>query len=69
MPEIRCSVANCTHWGDGNYCRASSIIIQNDRSPEDSASQSFQNALLSGELHDTASTSSDTCCKTFEPKY
>lgn len=68
MPEIRCSVANCTHWGDGNYCQASSIIVQNDRSYKGSADESFQSSLLSGEYHDTAANSNETCCKTFEAK-
>lgn len=70
MPEIRCSVANCTHWGQGNFCQASSIIVHGDTtSYEEAASQSFQSALLNGDFHDAASTSTETCCKTFEPRY
>ncbi len=30
MPEVRCSVSNCSFWGQGNFCQASAIIVQPD---------------------------------------
>jgi hypothetical protein len=70
MPEIRCSVSNCTHWGQGNFCQASSIIVQSDAHEySNDYNQSFENAVLEGELTSTAANSGDTCCHTFEPKY
>jgi hypothetical protein len=70
MPEIRCSVSNCTHWGQGNFCQASSIIVQTEAYEyANDYDQSLQNALLDGELTSSAAHSGETCCHTFQPKF
>ncbi|RNB74693.1 DUF1540 domain-containing protein, partial [Brevibacillus fluminis] len=30
MPVVKCSVANCTYWGEGNNCNADSIMVEVD---------------------------------------
>ncbi|MBO9128826.1 DUF1540 domain-containing protein [Bacillus sp. 165] len=71
MPEVRCSVSNCTHWGQGNFCQASAIIVQPDNNMFTNISgDSYQSALLAGQqMSSTALASDETCCQTFEPKY
>ena len=27
MPEVKCSVSNCSFWGQGNLCQASAIVV------------------------------------------
>jgi hypothetical protein len=46
MAEIRCSVSNCNHWGQGNFCQANSIIVHGDAENSTSTSQSFQNSIF-----------------------
>jgi Domain of Unknown Function (DUF1540) len=70
MPEIRCSVANCNYWGQGNFCQASSIIVQTEAYEySNDYDQKIENAVLEGELTSSASHSGETCCHTFFPKY
>ncbi|MGZ9585035.1 DUF1540 domain-containing protein [Paenibacillus marinisediminis] len=66
-PTVRCSVANCNFWGEGNFCQANSIMIDIDKHATKSMREEFAGEL--GNLHqDIASTSSVTCCQTFVPK-
>jgi hypothetical protein len=70
MPDVRCSVSNCTYWGQGNYCQAASIIVQPDgKAFTNLSDDSYQNAVLEGQQMDSlAANSAETCCQTFEPK-
>ncbi|MCR8845777.1 DUF1540 domain-containing protein [Paenibacillus sp. SC116] len=67
QPTVRCTVANCTFWGDGNMCNADSIQIDIDAHSHKSSKEEYADEL--GVLHqDHASESSVTCCLTFKPK-
>ncbi len=63
---VKCSVANCEYWAQGNRCGADQIMIEIDQHAgftEEFAGEDFN------DVHqDTASSSRVTCCKTFEPK-
>ncbi|MDD2421249.1 MAG: DUF1540 domain-containing protein [Heliobacteriaceae bacterium] len=63
MPNINCTVDNCTYWNNGNTCTAKQIVVQNDRSggfPPDS-----NLAQLSPT---PAQKNDETCCQTFKHK-
>ncbi|MFC5651423.1 DUF1540 domain-containing protein [Paenibacillus solisilvae] len=57
-PMVKCSVANCQHWEDGNVCVADSIMIE-------ITAHAHQKV---GNHRDEASDSSETCCQTFEER-
>ncbi|HDR4421053.1 TPA: DUF1540 domain-containing protein [Bacillus cereus] len=71
MPEVKCSVSNCSFWGQGNFCQASAIIVQPDAQETGSnANDSYTSAVLTNEtLESSVTTSVETCCHTFKPKY
>ncbi|WP_047153593.1 DUF1540 domain-containing protein [Aneurinibacillus tyrosinisolvens] len=70
MPEVKCSVANCTYWAQGNNCAAEAIMVDIDQH----ANANFKEEI--GEIgyevdtdhKDNASNSSQTCCHTFMPR-
>lgn len=70
MPNVRCSVANCTHWGQGNFCQASEILVQTE--PYAYAMQTdgeqIMSSVLNGEITSVAEHSAETCCQTFKPR-
>ncbi|MFD0715107.1 DUF1540 domain-containing protein [Paenibacillus sp. GCM10027626] len=70
MPEgVKCSVANCTFWGQGNNCNASSIQIDIDSHSSKQWMNEFAHEEGFGANHqDEAPQSADTCCQTFKPK-
>ncbi|MFB7138898.1 MULTISPECIES: DUF1540 domain-containing protein [unclassified Bacillus (in: firmicutes)] len=70
MPEIRCSVANCNFWGQGNFCQADSILVQTEAYEySNDVDLTIQNAVLDGQITTSAVHSGETCCHTFRPKY
>ncbi|MGE7634977.1 DUF1540 domain-containing protein [Bacillus paramycoides] len=71
MPEVRCSVSNCSFWGQGNFCQASAIVVQPDAQQADQIeNDSYTSATLTNEtLESSVATSVETCCQTFKPKY
>ncbi|KFM99253.1 DUF1540 domain-containing protein [Bacillus clarus] len=71
MPEVRCSVSNCSFWGQGNFCQASAIVVQPDaQNADETATDSYTNTTLTGEtLESSVATSVETCCQTFKPRY
>ncbi|WP_410984755.1 DUF1540 domain-containing protein [Bacillus cereus] len=71
MPEVRCSVSNCSFWGQGNFCQASAIFVQpDDQNTNQPDNDSYTNAALTGEtIESSATTSVETCCQTFRQKY
>ena len=30
MPEVRCTVSNCSYWDEGNLCSAEAILVISD---------------------------------------
>ncbi|OOR09693.1 disulfide formation protein C [Bacillus cereus] len=71
MPEVKCSVSNCLFWGQGNLCQASAIVVQPDAQEAGQIeNSSYTNATLTNEtLESSVTTSVETCCHTFKPKY
>ena len=71
MPEVKCSVSNCSFWGQGNFCQASAIVVHPDAQEAGSnANDSYTGAVLTNEtLESSVTTSVETCCHTFKPKY
>ncbi|MFB5253265.1 DUF1540 domain-containing protein [Bacillus mycoides] len=71
MPEVKCSVSNCSFWGQGNLCQASAIVVQPDAQEAGQIENSsyISAALTNGTLESSVTTSVETCCHTFKPKY
>lgn len=67
MPDVKCSVANCEYWAQGNNCAAKSIMIEVDQHANADFSTEFAEADFNGHK-DKASGVRNTCCHTFEPK-
>ncbi len=66
MSTIRCTVSNCTYWGQNNFCKADQILVMAPQSPLQVAERHGQPAE---QLQQTPSkTRMDTLCYTFEMK-
>ncbi|HHY97784.1 MAG TPA: DUF1540 domain-containing protein [Firmicutes bacterium] len=62
-PDVRCSVDTCEYWGSGDVCNAEAIHVQHN-SPVGTGGR-----MEIGEIGEIkASTSEETCCRTFKPK-
>ena len=70
MPEVRCSVSNCSFWGQGNFCQASAIIVQPDADETgQTENESYTSAVLTNEtLESSVATSVETCCQNINIK-
>ncbi|CAH0119597.1 MULTISPECIES: DUF1540 domain-containing protein [unclassified Paenibacillus] len=67
-PVVKCSVANCAYWGEGNNCNADAIMIDIDEHAGAKYKAEFAGETFDTEHQDYASKSSETCCHTFKPK-
>ncbi|WJH33049.1 DUF1540 domain-containing protein [Paenibacillus sp. CC-CFT747] len=67
-PYVKCSVANCTYWGEGNNCKADAIMIDIDKHSQAQYNEEFAGESFDTDHQDHASSASVTCCHTFEPK-
>ncbi len=67
-PVVKCSVSNCTYWGEQNLCQADLIMIDIDKHANRSYKAEFAGESFDTEHQDTAASSSATCCHTFKPK-
>ncbi len=65
--EVKCSVSNCTYWGNGNNCVAPSIMVEVDRHANYNAEMANELGIQT-EHQDKASNSAETCCRTFKSK-
>lgn len=65
--EVKCSVSNCSYWGQGNNCVAPSIMVEVDRHANFSTEMADEFGIQT-EHKDRASDSAQTCCRTFKPK-
>ncbi|GAB7388926.1 DUF1540 domain-containing protein [Bacillaceae bacterium] len=69
MPDVKCSVANCVYWGQGNECTAPAIMVEVDRHARHNFNTEIAGEVGFSEEHqDYATDSSATCCHTFKPK-
>lgn len=64
--EVRCSVANCIFHKEGNLCGAEKIQVDMDYHSKDRQTE-FASDFDFDKLTEEASSSRDTCCKTFKP--
>ncbi|MNI02627.1 hypothetical protein D3C73_555100 [compost metagenome] len=67
MPAVKCSVANCTHWVQGNNCNADTILIDIDQHANAKYDAEFANDF-DADHKDAANKAANTCCHTFELK-
>jgi hypothetical protein len=65
--EVKCSVANCSYWGQGNNCTAPSIMVEVD-SHADYSTEMANELGIQTEHQDRATSSKETCCRTFKSK-
>jgi hypothetical protein len=64
--EVRCSVSNCNFYLSGNNCGAPEIMVEIDE--HSFPKEEFADELgVQTEHIDYASTSKNTCCRTFKP--
>lgn len=66
MPDVKCSVADCTYWSEGNNCAAKSIMIEIDKHANADLSSEFAEDFEGHQ--DKATSVRNTCCHTFELK-
>ncbi|WP_349407841.1 DUF1540 domain-containing protein [Pseudalkalibacillus sp. SCS-8] len=70
MPTVKCNVANCTYWGEGNNCQADAILVEIDQHANEDYDMSVTSSIAEEALHrDQARHSAETCCHTFRPKH
>ncbi|GGH26585.1 DUF1540 domain-containing protein [Paenibacillus segetis] len=67
-PIVKCSVSNCTYWGEHNLCQADAIMIDIDQHANKQYNAEFAGESFDSDHQDKAGTSSATCCHTFRPK-
>lgn len=69
MPaNVKCSVSNCTYWGEGNQCNADLIMVEVDRHANKRFDAEIGEIGFDSNHHDQVASSSSTCCHTFKLK-
>ncbi|UJF35093.1 DUF1540 domain-containing protein [Paenibacillus hexagrammi] len=68
MPDVKCSVANCEYWAQGNLCSANSIMIEVDKHANADYGSEFASESFDTEHQDVANRVANTCCHTFKAK-
>ncbi|WP_135546792.1 DUF1540 domain-containing protein [Paenibacillus cymbidii] len=68
MPAVKCSVANCSFWAEGNECSANSIQIDIDEHAKATSGDAEFASDFGSSHEDQASSVAGTCCHTFQPK-
>ncbi|CAM3434922.1 DUF1540 domain-containing protein [Marinicrinis lubricantis] len=68
MPDVKCSVSNCTYWNQGNNCGADRIMIDIDQHANADYSAEFAGVSFDTEHQDRAKKAANTCCHTFKAK-
>ena len=79
MTEVKCKVSSCHYWGQGDVCKADTILIDQDQmradTTRDSRLQRNRHTMETGTIGATDTpeghsvrTSEATCCGTFRPK-
>jgi len=68
MPQVKCSVANCHYWKEGNNCSADLIMIDVDDHADAELDQEYAGETFSVDFQAVARDSSSTCCHTFRAK-
>jgi hypothetical protein len=65
---VKCSVANCTYYGEGNNCLAQAIMVDIDQRARTNYNEEIGEIGVSTDHKEQASNSGETCCHTFKPK-
>jgi len=68
MPNVKCAVANCEYWAQGNNCNAGSIMIEVDEHANATYNEEFADESFDTSHHDVATKAANTCCHTFTAK-
>jgi hypothetical protein len=68
MPDVKCSVSNCSYWGQGNNCQADVIMIEVDEHANANFNAEFAGESFDSNHKDKAGNTANTCCHTFEAK-
>lgn len=68
MPQVKCSVANCEYWSQGNNCSADVIMIEIDKHANAQFKSEFAGETFDTDHTDRAGNTKETCCHTFKPK-
>lgn len=63
MPEVRCTVNDCTYWDEGNKCAAERIWVTLDQM----ANRHDMEVADLEDVQTEARRSEKTCCHTYEP--
>jgi hypothetical protein len=69
--DVRCTVNNCRHWGNGDHCTAAHILVTTDEIGEqypESIDASCASDIVRQHGHTAAGSCMQTCCKTFAPR-
>ncbi|SDD18324.1 protein of unknown function [Paenibacillus sp. UNCCL117] len=64
-PMVKCSIANCEYWEQGNNCSAEVIMIEVNAHADKSEPQTRHGQAYDSEHRDEAEGVADTCCHTF----
>ncbi|ACV59205.1 DUF1540 domain-containing protein [Alicyclobacillus acidocaldarius] len=67
--DVKCTVANCLFWHEGNECAAPSIMVSVSRRGETSFREEFGREFAVAERESHARSSMETCCETFKPRH
>lgn len=68
MPDtiVKCNVANCVYWGEGNNCKADAILVEIDPHAQNVYQIDSDGSLQGISKHrDQAEDVASTCCHTF----
>lgn len=67
-PMVKCSIANCEYWEQGNNCSAEVIMIEVNAHADKSLPEHKDGVQFDSGHHDSATDTTDTCCQTFVEK-
>ncbi|MVP02603.1 DUF1540 domain-containing protein [Paenibacillus lutrae] len=67
-PMVKCSIANCEYWEQGNNCNAEVIMIEVNAHSNKPQPEKLDGLPYDSEHQDSAGGITDTCCQTFEER-
>ncbi|WP_041695349.1 DUF1540 domain-containing protein [Alicyclobacillus acidocaldarius] len=67
--DVKCTVANCLFWHEGDECAAPSIMVSVGRRGDASFREEFGRDFAVMERESYARSSRETCCETFKPRH
>ncbi|WP_159881900.1 DUF1540 domain-containing protein [Paenibacillus puerhi] len=67
-PMVKCSIANCEYWEQGNNCNAEVIMIEVNAHANKPEPQAEHGQSYDTRHRDSASNVTDTCCHTFSER-